>query len=103
MVEYRDELFIITDEEMEQLKVYANRLLDSLPSEPTTALLTIAFLKELMEQELGRKVKGIVVKGAESMKCKKHLIAYTIDCLDCSQYFPRKQALKRNWKVKRYD
>ena len=61
MAEYKDELFIISHGEMEDLKKYAQKLLDMLPKEPKTALLTIVFLKDVMEQELGKKVKGIQV------------------------------------------
>lgn len=61
MAEYKDELFIITGEEHNQLKEFAQKLLDVLPKEPKTALLTISFLKEVMEQQLGKKVKGIKV------------------------------------------
>ncbi len=61
MAEYKDELFIISHEEMAELKKQANRLLKLLPNQPNTALLTIVFLKELMEEEIGKKVKGIKV------------------------------------------
>ena len=52
MAEYKDELFIISHGEMAELKKYAQKLLDGLPKEPKTALLTIVFLKDVMEQEL---------------------------------------------------
>ena len=64
MAEYKDELFIISHGEMEELKKYAQKLLDVLPKEPKTALLTIVFLKDVMEKELDKKVKGIqVIEG----------------------------------------
>lgn len=61
MADYKDELFIISHGEMEELKRYAQKLLDALPNEPKTALLIIVFLKDIMEQELGKKVKGIKI------------------------------------------
>jgi len=61
MAEYKDELFIISHEEMVELKKQAHHLIAVLPNQPNTALLTITFLKEVMEQEIGKKVKGIKV------------------------------------------
>lgn len=61
MAKYKDELFIISHGEMEDLKKYAQKLLNMLPKEPKTALLTIVFLKDVMERVLGKKVKGIQV------------------------------------------
>ena len=61
MAKYKDELFIISHGEMEDLKEYAQKLLNMLPKEPKTALLTIVFLKDVMERVLGKKVKGIQV------------------------------------------
>jgi hypothetical protein len=68
MAEYKDELFIISHGEMEDLKKYANTLKDALPSEPNTALLTITFLKDIMEDVIGKKVKGIKIKLKEDYK-----------------------------------
>jgi len=61
MAQYQDEMFIITGDEMQDLKAYAQKLLDALPKEQVTALLTVTFLKEVMEQQAGKKVKGIQV------------------------------------------
>lgn len=64
MAEYnkQQELFIITDDELEQLKFHANKLLDVLSNEPMTALLTICFLKEHIENEIGKKVQKVIIK-----------------------------------------
>jgi len=57
----KDELYIITNEELEDLKNYAIKMMEVLPTEERTALLAVSFLKELMEQSMGKKVKGIKV------------------------------------------
>ena len=62
MVEYKDELFIISLDEDDRLKQYTRRLLNDLPKEPKTALLTVVFLKEIMEKQLKMKVKGIKIE-----------------------------------------
>ena len=63
MVEYKpkDEIFIITHYEMEQLKIEAEKIMKLLPSHDITALITISFLKKCMEDVMHRPVKGIKV------------------------------------------
>ena len=52
---------------MAELKRYAQKLLDGLPKEPKTALLTIVYLKDVMEKHLGKKVKGIKVVSNDDL------------------------------------
>lgn len=63
-MEYENEVFIITGEELEDVKKLSTKLLNDLPNEPMTALLVITFLKSHMEGVIGKKVKRIKIKGA---------------------------------------
>ena len=72
MAEYKDELFIISHGELEDLKKFAQKLLNVLPKDPKTALLTIVFLKDIMERELGKKVKGIKVIEQGERRVSSH-------------------------------
>jgi hypothetical protein len=60
-VDYKKDLFIITHQEMEELKTNALKLVDVLPDEPMEALIVIAFLKEHMEATIGRKCEQIKI------------------------------------------
>ena len=62
MVKYKDELFIVTHKELEALKIHCETLLKALPKDPNTALITICFLKEMMEKQLNKKVAAIQVQ-----------------------------------------
>lgn len=71
----KDEIFILTNPEMEQIKKQAFILLDALPKHYLNSLIVIAFLKEHLEETLHRKVKGIkIVSKAEQDKEKNKFL-----------------------------
>ena len=56
------DVYVITHDEMKRLKKDAEKLLDVLPEDDTQAMLTIVFLKELMEKAIGKKILKIEVR-----------------------------------------
>ena len=54
-------LFIVTGFEMEEIKRHSERLVAVLPENPETALVMITFLKQHMEEVIGRKVENIKI------------------------------------------
>ena len=57
----KKEMFVVTDFEMEEIKRHSLRLMGVLPENPETALVMIAFLKQHMEDTIGKKVEGIKI------------------------------------------
>jgi hypothetical protein len=57
-----DELFIITHDDMERLKMKALNLLDNLPRDLKEALIVVEFMKQNIEETTGVKIKGIEIK-----------------------------------------
>lgn len=61
----KDELYIITTDEMTRLKQNALNLMDKLPEDLKDALITVEFLKQEIEKSTGVKIKGIEIKHAD--------------------------------------
>ncbi len=61
-MEYKDELVIVTGDEMESLKGFSLTLMKFLPADEMTALLVVTLLKEHIEQHMTKKVKAIKIK-----------------------------------------
>ncbi len=70
----KDEIYVITHDEMTRLKQNALNLLDKLPSSLKDALIIVEFMKKHIEESTGVKVKGINIKLRYDDKKKKDVI-----------------------------
>ena len=50
-----DEIFVIDGEDMEEIKKYANKIIDILPADAKTSLMVISYLKQIMENTMNVK------------------------------------------------
>lgn len=59
------ELFMLSDDDLTLIKSKAAEIINILPAERKTAVITLAFTLNILEEETGIKVEGIRVKYDE--------------------------------------